>query len=108
MRRLQRTAAVIAIVLLSLACSREKITTPPTGHDGVRQKALQALSGGSAGFICGTTVDGNFFCICDLNNPSPDWSCDGMSRFCDLFDHGDLCDPDGFCSCRFKAPARTP
>ena len=97
----------LAILAGSLACGRGKV--PDTaGHQAAVQKAIQAAGGGSTGFVCAPTVDGNFVCMCWEGESDPLLSCDGMSRFCDIFDHGDLCNPDGTCSCRIRAVAQTP
>ena len=96
---------VLALLLVSFACSRGK--APDTaGHDAAT-KALQAAGAASTGFVCAPKSDGNFVCMCIEGSTDPVWSCDGMSRFCDVFDHGDLCNPDGVCTCHINVPARS-
>jgi hypothetical protein len=100
-----RSVTVLAMLLVSFACSRGKVPVT-AGHDAAKQKALQAAGAASTGFVCAPKSDGNFVCICKEGSVDPDWSCDGMSRFCDVFDHGDLCNPEGYCTCHINVPAR--
>ena len=99
---------VVALAMLGLAgCVTGNVTSGGSGHRSEAAAAMRA-AGGSSGFVCGPTVDGDFVCLCWEADSDPLFSCEGMSKFCDVFDHGDLCSPTGTCNCRIKVPARNP
>ena len=73
----------------------------------VETRVARAVDGAASSFLCMPTADGDYFRVCQEDDPDP-LSCKGLSRFCDLFGHGDVCHPEGTCGCRIEVPAPTP